>query len=94
MTTTLWRNARLATLAAGSPWGWIERGALLVPLDALATRLPKLLGYADRRVVCVCRAGARSASACALLKRAGFRHVFNLENGMLAWVKAGQPVQK
>jgi imidazolonepropionase len=30
MTTTLWRNARLATLAAGTSWGWIERGALLV----------------------------------------------------------------
>jgi imidazolonepropionase len=27
---TLWRNARLATLAGLSPWGWIEHGALLV----------------------------------------------------------------
>lgn len=27
--TTLWRNARLATLAGDVPWGWIERGALL-----------------------------------------------------------------
>jgi imidazolonepropionase len=27
---TLWRNARLATLAGIEPWGWIERGALLV----------------------------------------------------------------
>jgi imidazolonepropionase len=26
---TLWRNARLATLAGSAPWGWIERGALL-----------------------------------------------------------------
>jgi imidazolonepropionase len=36
MTTTLWRNARLATLAAGSPWGWIERGALLVEDDTVS----------------------------------------------------------
>jgi imidazolonepropionase len=27
--TTLWRNARLATLAGDRPWGWVERGALL-----------------------------------------------------------------
>ena len=27
--TTLWRHARLATLAGDVPWGWIERGALL-----------------------------------------------------------------
>jgi imidazolonepropionase len=32
MTTTLWRNGRLATLAllpGREPWGWVERGALL-----------------------------------------------------------------
>jgi imidazolonepropionase len=26
----LWRHARLATMADGAPWGWIEDGALLV----------------------------------------------------------------
>jgi len=36
MTTILWRNARIATLAAGSPWGWIERGALLVDDDVVS----------------------------------------------------------
>jgi imidazolonepropionase len=30
MTTTLWRNARLATFAGASGWGLVERGALLV----------------------------------------------------------------
>lgn len=30
MTTTLWRNAHLATLAGPSGWGLVERGALLV----------------------------------------------------------------
>ena len=69
-------------------------GALLVPLDALERRLPKLVGYADRDVVVVCRAGARSASAGAILERGGFRHVYNLGGGMLAWVAAGLPVQR
>jgi imidazolonepropionase len=35
MTRTLWRNARIATLAGAAPWGWIERGALLVEDDTL-----------------------------------------------------------
>ena len=30
MGSTLWRNARLATLTGRSPWGLIDRGALLV----------------------------------------------------------------
>ncbi len=28
--TTLWRNARLATLTGPSAWGWVEHGAMLV----------------------------------------------------------------
>lgn len=73
--------------------GHIE-GAVLVPLDALARRLPKLAGYRDRDVVVVCRAGARSATAGAILRRAGFGRVENLAGGMLAWISAGLAVQR
>ena len=70
------------------------RGSLLVPLDALEHRLPKLAGYVDREVIVVCRAGARSASAGAILRRAGFHCVCNLKGGMLAWAGAGHPVER
>ncbi len=70
------------------------RGSILVPLDALEQRLPKLHGYSERELVMVCRAGARSATAAAMLKRAGFRHVVNLEGGMLAWRLQGLPVER
>jgi sulfur dioxygenase len=73
--------------------GHIE-GALLVPLDALENRLPKLAGYVDHDVVVVCRAGARSATAGAMLRRAGFKRVHNLAGGMLAWNAAGLPVHR
>ncbi|MEE9279444.1 MAG: MBL fold metallo-hydrolase [Myxococcota bacterium] len=73
--------------------GHIE-GAILVPMDALEHRLPKLGGYIDQEIVVVCRAGARSASATAMLQRAGFRHVKNLAGGMLAWARASLPVQR
>jgi len=36
MPTTLWRNARLATLQPGRPWGLIDQGALLVDGECLA----------------------------------------------------------
>ncbi|MBX3645630.1 MAG: imidazolonepropionase [Rubrivivax sp.] len=32
---TLWRNARLATLAGPEPWGWVEHGALLSDGDTI-----------------------------------------------------------
>jgi rhodanese-related sulfurtransferase len=65
-----------------------------MPLDALEHRLPKLAGYVDHDLVVVCRAGARSATAAAMLRRAGFRRVVNLHGGMLAWQGAGLPVQR
>jgi imidazolonepropionase len=35
MSTTLWRNARLATLVGEQPWGLVERGAMLCDGDTL-----------------------------------------------------------
>ena len=45
--TSLWRNARLATLAGDQPWGWVEQGALITEGEALlwvgdAAQLPAL----------------------------------------------------
>ncbi len=69
-------------------------GSLLVPMDALERRLPKLAGYVDRNLVVVCRAGARSATAAVILQRAGFSRVKNLTRGMLAWTDARLPVER
>ncbi len=61
------------------------KGALHVPLDVLARRLPKLAGYVGREVIVICRSGARSATAGAILRHAGFDQVRNLAGGMLEW---------
>jgi rhodanese-related sulfurtransferase len=59
------------------------------PLGQLPRRVAEL---PDRRaVVTVCRSGARSARAAAMLARDG-REVSNLAGGMRAWARAGLPV--
>lgn len=63
--------------------------AVLVPLGALATRQAEV--PTDRRIVVVCRSGARSARATAALVAAGYQAV-NLAGGMQAWAAAGLPV--
>lgn len=60
-----------------------------VPLGQLARRAGEL--PRGRSVITVCRSGARSARAAALLAREG-REVFNLSGGMHAWARAGLPV--
>ena len=47
----------------------------------------------DKPLVVHCRGGARSARACSLLRRAGFE-VANLAGGMMAWERAGAPVER
>ncbi len=45
----------------------------------------------NRRIVCVCRTGARSARAAETLISWGFEAA-NMVGGMRAWVEAGYPV--
>lgn len=66
-------------------------GSTHMALATLAERigdLPK-----DRRIVCVCRSGQRSARATQFLGQRGFDAV-NLGGGMRAWAEAGLAVEK
>jgi len=58
-------------------------GAVPIPLGELDARAGEL--SRDRPIVTVCRAGARSAQAVAILKKAGFEKVANMAGGLLRW---------
>lgn len=57
-------------------------GAVNIPLGDLPVRVGEL--DPSRRVVLLCRSGARSASAAEFLAATGFSDVINLAGGMLA----------
>lgn len=44
-------------------------------------------------LVFYCQSGARSFQACAFLADRGFSRVYNLQGGILAWQRAGLPVE-
>lgn len=67
-------------------------GAELVPLGTLPSAAPTL--EPDAPVLLICRSGARSARAATMLATLGFRHVYNLAGGMLAWEAAGLTVSR
>ncbi len=68
--------------------------AKLIPLLKLKDRIGELERYREKPVVVVCRSGNRSATACALLGNRQFGQAYNLTGGMMAWQKAGMPVEK
>lgn len=40
----------------------------------------------DKVYLIYCRSGVRSAHACELMVAAGFKHLYNLRGGILAWM--------
>lgn len=64
---------------------------MLIPLDQLADRINELAGHEDKEVVIMCRSGGRSARACEILSRNGFRQVKNLKGGVNDWARQIDP---
>jgi len=64
--------------------GHVE-GSLNIPLGELAERLPELDAVRERPLAVICRTNRMSAQAVEMLRRAGFRKVQLVGDGMLAW---------
>ncbi len=67
-------------------------GAVNLPLEQLADRISELDDWLEKPVAIICRADRRSSRAALLLGRQGFADVHIVQDGMLAWQKAGFPV--
>ena len=55
----------------------------LIPLGELPRRVSEL--DSSREIVAHCRSGKRSADAVEFLRQAGFKKIWNLKGGILAW---------
>jgi len=68
-------------------------GAALVPLGRL--RLAALPEHAGRNLVIMCRMGGRGQAACQRLRAEMSAHetIYHLEGGLVAWKRAGFPVE-
>ena len=71
---------------------WDEKhipGAIHIPVAQLNSRIAELEQYKDTPVIMQCRSGRRSAKGAVALHGAGFKQVYNMDGGILAWDKAG-----
>ena len=78
-------------------------GAKLIPLrDALGSKLDPSTFLENRtvelpknkhtKIVVYCKGGTRSAPACDLLVKIGYKRVYNMKGGITEWASAGYPV--
>lgn len=68
-------------------------GALLIPLEVLAARVPTLEVAKTQQIVVYCGNGTRRGpQAVQILTDAGFSHVVNMKPGIEGWRNARLPV--
>lgn len=58
-------------------------GGVLIPLQELSHRLEEL--DKETTFAVLCHSGVRSAHATLFLKKSGFKDVFNITGGIVAW---------
>jgi len=66
-------------------------GAKLIPVQVLAEHLSEVPH--DKQVYVYCHSGTRSARASKLLAEHGYTNIENIKGGIVAWKKAGYPVE-
>jgi adenylyltransferase/sulfurtransferase len=64
-------------------------GNKLVPVGEVESRLDEL--DPQQEIIVYCKSGGRSTSAAKVLISHGFKHVRNLEGGILSWIKEVDP---
>ncbi|MBF0198762.1 MAG: thioredoxin fold domain-containing protein [Planctomycetes bacterium] len=69
------------------------QASLLIPVQELMGRMSELSQYKDKNVIVYCHSGARSANACKILAKKGYK-VFNVAGGISAWQRSGYKVVK
>lgn len=66
-------------------------GARNIPLETLREDPEKFLAH-GKALVFICKKGIRSLAAAKLAERFGYAPVYNLDGGMVEWLRVGFPV--
>jgi adenylyltransferase/sulfurtransferase len=61
-----------------------EIGGEHIPMGEVMDNLDKI--SKDKQVIIHCRSGARSASVCKALESNGYKNIYNLKGGIIAWI--------
>lgn len=68
-------------------------GVVNIPLGELQRRVGELPEDHDATIISICRSGARSMSAAYFLADLGYKNVYNLDGGTMAWLRSGVDVR-
>lgn len=61
------------------------KNALLIPNDQIVSRKSEIEKYKDRPMLVYCRSGNRSSVAVQSLEKLGFKNIYHMNQGIIAW---------
>ncbi len=67
-------------------------GAINIPLDEIEERIEEIGARSDNEIIVYCKTGSRSESASEILGNRDFSKVYNMVDGILAWVNKDFPI--
>lgn len=91
----VWQDGSAQLVDVREPREWAEGhipGSVLIPLGELVRRANEL--DKAKPVVVVCRSGNRSLAATDALRSLGFNDTASMNGGVIAWARAGHPLER
>lgn len=61
------------------------KNAVLIPYTELQSRIGEIINFIDKPVLVYCRSGKRGSIAANILLESGFKNIYHLFGGLLAW---------
>ena len=74
--------------------GDLPKTDLSIAYDTIGQNVDQLGGDKNAKIVLYCRSDRMSMIAAEELVKLGFTNIWNLDGGMVAWEKAGQPIER
>lgn len=72
--------------------GEIDATDIFLPYNQIGEQLGQIPADKQAKILLYCRSGRMSAIAAETLVKAGYTNIWDLQGGMVAWQKAGQPI--
>ena len=67
-------------------------GSINLSVDNVKEKIEKLLPEKDKKIYVYCLSGSRSVQAVDTMLKLGYKHVFDMNHGLLAWRVKGYPL--
>lgn len=68
-----------------------DRAFKVYDIDAWVADFEKIIASKDQPVILICHSGSRTTSVTGLVDQLGYKTVYNVTEGIVNWMKAGNP---